>query len=150
MTHDSATYDLPSDPLARIELFRTFGDGWEDGHRGISDEVADRAAELVRALNGLDVFVAPSDGSIVLRRRWREHRYAHGRGVEVLPDGTMLLCPDFAGEDRPETVDCQLTGMAAAWLAHPTRATSPVPSDATRTSPDQVHSNYSPVGGAGT
>ena len=141
---------LPNDPLERIELFRTFEDGWEDGHRGISSEVADKSVELLRALNGLDVFVVPCDGSIVFRRRWRAYRHAHGRSVEISPDGTMRLSPDFAGDDRLAGVDCRLVAMAAAWLAHPTRAASPVPSDVTRTSPDQAYSNYSSVGGADT
>ena len=120
------TNGTPSGTLDRIEAFRSYEDGWEDGHRGISDAVADAATDLARIVGPDLVFAVPFDGAIVLTRRWPVERLSHGRSAEIQPDGLMSLFADPLPEDEMEADQDQPLDLdkAAAWLVADTRTGS--------------------------
>lgn len=117
------TTDIPRGTLERIEAFRTYEDDWEDGHRGISDAVADKAIWLARLVGPELVFAAPFDGAIVLTRRWTWGHHPHGRSVEIQPDGLMSLVADHPLEDGVDADHDQPFDVhkAVAWLLADTR-----------------------------
>jgi len=120
------TNDTPRGTLDRIEAFRSYEDGWEDGHRGIGDAVADAAAELARIVGPDLVSAVPFDGAIVLTRRWPVERNVSIRSAEIQPGGLMSLFADPLPQDEMEADDDQPLDLAkaAAWLVADTRTGS--------------------------
>ena len=116
--------ELPRGAIERINLFRTYEDGWWENHRGISDEVAEAAIEVVERVGEELVFAVPFDGAIVLIRRWEDNKHPHGREVEIQPEGIMLLSVDHGYEKEGKGVYDKPFDLleATAWLVKDTRS----------------------------
>lgn len=109
--------------LADIERFRVSPADSLPGSVAVVDDVADQASRVVRAVNGIAVHVVPFDGTICVTRTFSGGPHWEGRAVEVHPDQTMTLVPDwpFEHEDSgTEHMEFDLD-VASSWLTLETR-----------------------------